>query len=198
MREDDPRIADSGSAGGVSEGTVDDSPLSDLAREVDERRARRSSSPSDDLFEEVDVDEVDGESVWESLSEIEGDDETGADAGLGPVAGGAPDDDATRVEREDPGAPRRDHVVPKSAYCQRCRYISDPPELACGHDGTEIVEVVDSERFRVRGCPLVDADPRASGDEAIQSGEGATRTGDDSVGSGDGSTLLNGGSDGDT
>ena len=45
--------------------------------------------------------------------------------------------------------------VPKSKYCNRCEYFTDPPEVACAHPGTTIAEVVDSETFRVRNCPVV-------------------------------------------
>lgn len=100
-----------------------------------------------DPFDRMEVDAIDEETMWESL---EADEATTADR---PAIGvGA---DAERVERDDPGARRPDHVVEKGAYCHRCRFLSDPPEIRCTHEGTEIVEVVDSERFRVRGCPMV-------------------------------------------
>ena len=41
--------------------------------------------------------------------------------------------------------------------------------MACGHEDTDILEVVDAERFRVRGCPMVTGDGRpdfAAVDEA--------------------------------
>lgn len=110
--------------------------------------AAGSGPPADDdPFERVEVDEVDEEEVWESLAADEGTAAERASIGAGA--------DAERVERDDPGAERPDHVVEKAAYCQRCRFFSSPPEVRCTHDGTDIVEVVDVDRFRVRGCPMV-------------------------------------------
>ncbi|MFB6281589.1 MAG: hypothetical protein ABEH40_06185 [Haloferacaceae archaeon] len=110
--------------------------------------AAEGGEPDDeDPFERVEVDDIDEEEVWESL-----DAEEGPEADQPSIGAGA---DAERVEREDPGAERPDHVVEKGAYCQRCRFLSEPPEVRCTHEGTDIVEVVDSDRFRVRGCPMV-------------------------------------------
>lgn len=130
----------------TGEGT-DDDPFAALERAADEAGGTGSGGTTDDdPFERVEVEDIDGEDVWESLEGEEPAAERSAiDAGA----------DAERVEREDPGAERPDHVVEKSAYCQRCRFLSAPPEVRCTHEGTAIVEVVDSERFRVRGCPMV-------------------------------------------
>lgn len=161
---------------------ADRAPLSDLAREIGERRSRRSSAS--DPFEEIDVEEIDGETVWDLLSEAGGGVGVGAEGDLGA------DPDVARRERRGPSATGHDHVVPKAAYCERCQHLSAPPELACGREGTEIIEVVDSERFRVRGCPFADADfggPGAGSSDAdsaptgtgptIESRTGATRGG---------------------
>jgi hypothetical protein len=126
-----------------------DAPLEDLAREVRARREDRDrdrdaddvdSDPAaeGDLFESVEVDEVDDEAVWESLAE------DGADpaerVGIGAEVG-----EATAPD---------EHVIPKSAFCQRCPHFADPPETACTHDGTTILEVIEGDRFRVRNCPV--------------------------------------------
>jgi hypothetical protein len=125
----------------------DDAPLDGLAREVRARREAREAggpdetaeAPDDVLFETVDVDAVDDEAVWESF--VEG--ETGPEerVGLGAEAEQAAEPD--------------EHVVPKRDFCQRCPHFSDPPEAACSHEGTTIVEVVDTDHFRVRDCPIV-------------------------------------------
>jgi hypothetical protein len=142
----------------------DDAPLDGLAREVRARREARGAegpdgtaeapddlfetaedpdgtaeAPDDVLFETVDVDAVDDEAVWESF--VEG--ETGPEerVGLGAEAEQAAEPD--------------EHVVPKRDFCQRCPHFSDPPEAACSHEGTTIVEVVDTDHFRVRDCPIV-------------------------------------------
>ncbi|WP_049937351.1 hypothetical protein [Haloplanus natans] len=122
-----------------------DAPLEDLAREVRGRREARESQsaevpPDDDLFESVDVGDVDDEAVWESF--VEG--ETGPEerVGLGAEAERANDPD--------------ERVVPKRDFCQRCPHFAAPPETACTHEGTSIVEAVDTDRFRVRNCPVVE------------------------------------------
>jgi hypothetical protein len=153
----------------------DSAPLSDLARRVSRKRRDRSDQadrsdeepapdldaelsdgpppdPDDDPFDRMSVGEIDEETLWSSLG---GDDDT---AGVGvdtdPLDGiGA----ASGVESVgDIGAEVREHVVPKDTYCQSCPYLDEPPALACTHEGTEILEVVDSERFRVRNCPMVE------------------------------------------
>jgi hypothetical protein len=161
--DDDPRDAGRGDpaasapasdASGPSRSTPDRSespddvaPLSDLARRVGERRTSRSTD-ADDRFDEVRVGEVDEETLWASLADPDAADaaHVGANA------------TAERVHEDIPGYD--DHVVPKDAFCGRCPHLAPPPELACEHEGTEIVEVVDSERFLVRNCPMIDADDR--------------------------------------
>lgn len=99
----------------------------------------------DDPF--ADVEPAD-EDVWAKLS-----------AGGGPTAeDGDPferlaeegTDAAPEIERDG-----EDAVVPKDRYCQGCRFLSDPPDTRCLNPDTEIVEMVDSEHFRVRNCPVV-------------------------------------------
>ena len=149
---------------------VDDAPLSDLVREVRERRRggpRRTDSAErdgalgdeggalggddadanrDDPFKSAETPAVDAESLWET-----------------PAAGGdAVDPAATRGAGvgSDPGSGEAsaegdgEHVVPKRTYCQQCPHFSAPPAVACGREGTTVVEVVDADHFRVRNCPV--------------------------------------------
>jgi hypothetical protein len=135
----------------------EDAPLADLAREVRERQASRDREregsvtdpaagatdvDNDDLFESVEVGDVDDEAVWAALA----DDESGSEPSVG--LGTAP------AERPD----HDEAVVSKRDFCQRCPHFADPPETACTHEGTTIVEVLGSEEFRVRNCPVVDDD----------------------------------------
>ena len=116
---------------------------------------------SDDPFDRMSVEEIDEETLWSSL----GSDDT-ASVGAGADVDVTPADSAGTLGDVDPvpepgsvdddGATPETHVVPKTKYCQSCPYFEDPPKLACTHEGTEIVEVVDSDRFRVRNCPMVD------------------------------------------
>ncbi|KAB1193755.1 hypothetical protein GJR96_10020 [Haloferax sp. MBLA0076] len=137
---------------GPEHGPTDDddqdaaAPLSDLAGRVEERRTQSDTTKSarDELFESVRVDELDTDDVWTSLVDA---DEEEEHVGVG--------GDAEPVDASDGVS---DYVVPKASYCQRCEFFGDPPELVCSHEGTAIVEVVDTDHFLVRNCPMVDPD----------------------------------------
>lgn len=113
-------------------------PLSDLASQVDRRR-ERGRTESDDLFEEafddVGVEETDTEALWEDLES------------------GSLD---TGVEQPEVAVEEETYLVDKSEYCQRCQFFSDPPDVRCTYEDSEIVEVEDTQQFRVRGCPIVE------------------------------------------
>ena len=126
-------------------GDPGESPLSELDSE------RAADAEASELFEEVDVGDIDGEAVWDAVVEGEAD----AAELLG--------EEAT-VEEEpavEPGEAADEHVVAKREYCQRCEHFSAPPNATCTNEGTEIVELVDSDHFRVRGCPKVAVDDEA-------------------------------------
>lgn len=106
---------------------------------------------SAELFEEVEVGEIDGEAVWDAI--VEGDADAEELLGEEPRA----ETEAAAEPTEDPD----EHVVEKREYCQRCEFFGEPPNATCTNDGTEIVELVDNDRFRVRGCPKVAADDEA-------------------------------------
>jgi len=125
--------------------------------------------PDEDPFDRMSVGEIDEETLWSSLGsgdtaavEADAEVEAGADVAVDAGSETAPDSlgdvgPAPGVESvADAGPGATEHVVPKDKYCQSCPYLDDPPELVCTHEGTEIVEVVDSERFRVRNCPMVE------------------------------------------
>lgn len=128
--------------------SADDAPFEELVAEVKQRRSPLEEG--EDPFEEMDVGDVDADNVWEALGE-------------------QPDEDPVDGESMDrtgrPDVDRSEHVVDKRQYCQRCPYLSAPPDVACKHDGTEIVEVVSSDQFLVRGCPMVaEGGPRIGSD----------------------------------
>lgn len=116
----------------------EESPLSELARDAQ----TSDEADSSELFEEVDVGDVDAEAVWETVVE-EGEPPEEV-LGEGPEAGAA-----------RPAGAADEHVINKREYCQRCEYFSEPPDVACGHEGTDILEMPDGDRFRVRNCPKV-------------------------------------------
>ena len=89
--------------------------------------------PEEDFFEEMETADLDEEAVWEAVFE-----DPGVDSDPG--------------EKDQAGA---DAVVRKEQYCKKCEHFSEPPELACNNPGTDIVEVVGVDEFRVRNCPVV-------------------------------------------
>ncbi|WP_096394970.1 hypothetical protein [Halorubrum trapanicum] len=142
------------------------------------------SAPADDPFAELDADsapadegpfesmgsgDVGEEDVWEALDEGTS---IGADATeFDDIAEGKGDGDAGKPgsgiggPTPGPGTTGDERVVDKRSYCQRCPHFAAPPETACTHEGTEIVESVDFSRFRVRNCPMVDTeDPTFDGE----------------------------------
>ncbi|GAB6863028.1 hypothetical protein ACFR97_02270 [Haloplanus litoreus] len=136
-------MSDDGDDGADPGPGVDDAPLGDLVREIRAKQAAREEGADAaidaDLFEPVEVDEVDDEVVWEAFTA----EETGTEEQVG--LGADPEETS----------PDGEAVVPKRQFCQRCPHFTDPPETACTHEGTSIVEVVDATHFRVRNCPVV-------------------------------------------
>jgi hypothetical protein len=120
----------------------DDEPLGDLAERVRARQADRAGEESP--FEAMDVGEVEGEDLWSELFER---DDGDVDRYVG-VGGEA--------ERVGGGAGYDEFVVETATFCKRCPLLGPPPELHCTHEGTEILEVVDTEHFKVRECPMVE------------------------------------------
>ena len=45
-------------------------------------------------------------------------------------------------------------VIPKSSFCQDCPHLTNPPEVRCTHEGTEILGFPDIDHVRVRNCPI--------------------------------------------
>lgn len=87
----------------------------------------------DDLFEEMDSPDIDDEEVFEAVF----------------TNASETDDSLESTETET------EAVVSKEQYCKKCEYFSKPPEVACNNPGTEIVELVGIDSFRLRNCPVV-------------------------------------------
>lgn len=104
-------------------------PLDDLVE-----RTRQRDDDVTDAFDEVDVDAVEDDELWDQL-------------------------EAERIEAtvDEPtsDAERDVRVLRKRDYCMRCQYYSAPPEVRCGHDRGEIMELVDTDRFKVVDCPII-------------------------------------------
>ena len=84
-----------------------------------------------DAFSEMDVEGVDAADVWQRLTSAE--------------ARGSVTQEAERAYAE----------VSKHSYCEQCEYFSEPPEIDCSNEGTEIVEFLDMDTVRVVDCPIV-------------------------------------------
>lgn len=88
--------------------------------------------PEDDLFTEEVVPDLDAEVVWEELEADSDEPLGGTDAGV--------------------------RTIPKAVYCQQCEYFEEPPAMACTHEGTDILELVDMEHLKVQNCPIIARD----------------------------------------
>ena len=84
-----------------------------------------------DAFSEMDVEGVDAADVWQRLTSAE--------------ARGSVTQEAERAYAE----------VSKHSYCEQCEFFSEPPEIDCSNEGTEIVEFLDMDTVRVVDCPIV-------------------------------------------
>lgn len=101
-------------------------------------------------FDQSGIDGIDPDDVWERLTDDTDTDEGGdaepepdADA-VGTAVGSAADAEDDVVQ------------VSKHSYCEGCEYFSPPPDVSCGHEGTEIVEFVDIDEVRIANCPVVE------------------------------------------
>ncbi|WP_435119059.1 hypothetical protein [Halolamina sp. C58] len=134
------------------EAEPEDEPQGDPFETVAEAESADAAA-SEELFEEVDVGDLDGEEVWDAV--VEGDAETEELLGEEPQV-----ESESEPAVEPTGAPD-EHVIDKREYCQRCEFFAAPPNATCTNEGTTIVELVDNDHFRVRGCPKVAADDEA-------------------------------------
>ena len=119
-----------------SDGSI---PLAGLRSEVDrheELEAETETAVGEDVFVEEDVDSVDSQEIWADLLMGEED----------PVG----QFEATDIEG--------DSQVISKRICERCRYVAEPPNLSCTHEGTTIHELVDVDHVRVSQCPMVGPD----------------------------------------
>jgi hypothetical protein len=88
---------------------------------------------ADELFEEMDAPEIDEEILWETVLE---------------------DPPETKPVEPDSVEGGIEAVVPKDQYCEKCEHFSEPPDAACTNPGTDILELVGIDKFRVRDCPV--------------------------------------------
>ncbi|MFC7140052.1 hypothetical protein ACFQMA_09425 [Halosimplex aquaticum] len=139
-RAGDPSRADAGD------------PLGDV--EVDDGDPFESEASA---FERSAVEGIDPDEVWARLTGESTDDGAGTNSESGAGVEAAADETA-------PSGDGDVAEVSKHAYCEGCEHFSPPPDVACAHEGTEILEFVDVESVRVANCPVV-AERRELGDD---------------------------------
>jgi hypothetical protein len=107
---------------------------SDPLADGDSGGSQREGDPfesAEQAFEKMDVGELDVDDVWDTLADAE--------------QRGSVTESEGHTYAE----------VSKHRYCEQCEHFSAPPEVACSHDGTEILEFVDLETVRLVDCPVV-------------------------------------------
>lgn len=131
-----PGVADA-SAGDARADPVADRTGTDSADGTGERTAPFSQADgvddgdpaAADAFQREDVASIDADAVWEQLGE---------------------------ARRGESAADQRDYAeVSKHSFCEQCEHFSAPPDVACAHEGTEILAFLDMETVRVVDCPVV-------------------------------------------
>lgn len=167
---DDPFDAlDEAADAGEDEDAEADAPGEEGAADPDDAPEDREETGADGQSAESD-------DPFDALGELDGEDNPFADiaADADVDAGGADnlfEDIGVEDPLEAPSGPQPDEpegpvvepvelgtdtvVVPASTYCRGCEYFDEPPEVRCTHSGTQIVELVDLNRFKVRNCPIV-------------------------------------------
>lgn len=124
-------------AGDQHEGWGEDgAPLSDIAERVMRRTTARDEEDPDAPFSQQPYHELDADAVWGDTLEEES----------------AVEGDIDGISREG----EETFLVPKRDFCESCQYLSEPPEVECGHEGTTIHEFEDIGHVRVSNCPVVE------------------------------------------
>lgn len=113
-----------------------DAPLSDIAERVARRTTAKDEENIDEPFAQQPYHELDADAVW----------------GDTPGEESAVDGDLDGISREGDET----FLVPKRDFCESCQYLSEPPAVECGHEGTTIHEFEDIDYVRVSNCPVVE------------------------------------------
>ncbi|WP_435097360.1 hypothetical protein [Halorubrum sp. N11] len=153
--ESDPDTTDADAASGSrSAARTDRSEVDDPFDELGPATGEGDAA-LDEVFERMDVGDLSEEDVWKSIDEGAGGGPVGA---FGSTVSEADSTGSGLGGRLGAGDTSVERVISKRTYCQQCPHFSAPPEVACGHEGTTILEAVGFDEFRVRNCPMVDAD----------------------------------------
>jgi len=125
----DPGLSTEGESSRLTEDDTETGPELDPSPDVG--REGDPFESMEDAFTERGVGEVDTEQVWQQLTDAK--------------SRGSVTEKKGRTYAE----------VSKHSYCEQCEYFSEPPDIECSNDGTEIVEFLDMETVRVVDCPVV-------------------------------------------
>ncbi|QSG04586.1 hypothetical protein [Halapricum desulfuricans] len=116
---------------------------------------------ADDFDRDVEADDLERAVEADPLADLAGDVE-GDPFESGDWAGSGTDDSVwedlsteSEIETEAEDG-RRISAVDKHRFCEGCRYFTEPPEIACTHEGTEILSFPDVDTVRVVDCPIVE------------------------------------------
>lgn len=141
----DPAPESGGEDGAAADEAV---PMSELAEALEEGDLG-ATPEAEELFERKQKPEVDREALWRQVTDEETAERVVEEMDAEETPG------VRRGDRDRSAAGEGERVVEKSTYCHSCRFFSAPPDVRCTHEGTEIVEAVDVDHFRVRDCPVV-------------------------------------------
>lgn len=129
--------------------TAESTPLERLRKAITGASAARTGTTGTggqrDAFFQENVDSVDSDEIWADLLMEDG------------IAEGLFDPEATEWGRDG-----KTQIISKR-ICEQCRYVTEPPELSCTHEGTTIHELVDVDHVRVSDCPMVGPDGEKKG-----------------------------------
>lgn len=121
----------------------EDTPLADLANELEDRAQDSETGfagtgfegADEATFTEMGVEDVDAAAVWADL-------ESGGEEPI------------VVAERQSEPGERDVRIIPKRT-CHSCPYFGSPPEIHCNHEGTDIQRAVGVDEFEVVDCPMV-------------------------------------------
>ncbi len=127
--------------------TTGTDPFEELIGEQSQHSAGVDSEVADELFEHERGQTLDSEMLWDVL-QAEADEKVKAGEGAGAKVGVNANTNANTTDREI-------RNISKRAYCHQCEYFEAPPNTGCRNDGTEILELIGLDQFRVADCPVV-------------------------------------------
>ncbi|QSG10182.1 hypothetical protein [Halapricum desulfuricans] len=144
---------------GLADEVPDEDPFDD--HPFPDRSAGQPDAEADDFDRTAEADDLDRDIEADPLADLAGDVE-GDPFESGDWTGSGTDDSVwedlsteSEIETEAEDG-RRISAVDKHRFCEGCRHFTEPPEIACTHEGTEILSFPDVDTVRVVDCPIVE------------------------------------------